>query len=512
MTNLTPRPTESYWTQTAAAPARPALGENLTADVVVLGGGMVGLSAAWELTRAGREVVLLEAGTLASGVSGRTSAKLSLLQGLRLSAIQRIRGAEVCAQYVAAQQAALTRLLESARILGLDADLEKVPAFTFAESAGWLPALAREAAVARAAGLPAELVDESALPFPAAGAVRLEDQFQFHPRRYLLGIAADLERRGARLYEGTRATGLREGRRLRVDVEGGARVEAAEVVVATHYPVFDRSGAFARLPVRREVVLAGPVPTEHAPPGMYLSEENGTRSLRSAPLPDPAQRLLLVTGEKYTPGQDDEQAHASRLTGWASARYPRTRWSHYWTTQDAFSTDGVPLVGRLHPGARHTWVATGFGGWGLLGAVMAGQLLTSYITDQPLPSWGRIHEPHRLPHLAELPPLLRHQAASARHLVVDRILPTTAPTTVAEIPPGSGAVVRDGWELCAVHRAYDGSIHALSARCTHLGCVVHFEESEQAWACPCHGSRFGVDGSVLQGPAVRPLPPRPAPG
>lgn len=506
--------TPSHWALTSPTPPRPGLTENVTTDVVVLGGGVVGLSTAWELARAGRQVVLVEADRLAGAVSGRNTAKLSLLQGLRHSTVRRARGAEGSRLYVASQRDAQARLLEIVAELGpgSDVELERAPALTFAEAPERLPELAEEAGAARAAGLPVERVDHGELPFPIAGAVRLEDQYQFHPRRFLVGVAEDVERLGGRLYEHTRAVALREGRRVTVRTEGGALVEAEHVVVATHYPVFDRSGAFARLPVRREAVVAGALPAERAPRGMYLSPEHGTRSLRSAPLPDPASRLLLVTGEKYRPGAGDDGEHVDRLAAWAEERYPELRISHRWTAQDAFSPDGVPLVGRLRPGSRRAWVATGFGGWGLLGGVMAARLLTARVTGTSLPEWSDLHAPHRLPRPAELPRLARHQATVARHLVVDRAAAPGGERAVPEIAPGSGAVVRDGRALCAVHRAADGTLSSVSARCTHLGCLVHFEEAEQAWACPCHGSRFGVDGRVLNGPAVRPLRPRPVPG
>lgn len=175
---------------------------------------------------------------------------------------------------------------------------------------------------------------------------------------------------------------------------------------------------------------------------------------------------------------------------------------HAWATQDNESTDTVPLVGPFHPAARHTYVATGFGGWGLSNGIMAGLLLTALITGRDC-LWRELYDPRRLKSVVrEAPSLLKTQAEVARHFVGDRLKP---PGSVADLAPGDGALVRSGGERLAVHRDEEGALHAVSARCTHLGCLVSFNRAERAWECPCHGSRFAVDGSVLQGPAVKPL-------
>ncbi|UJA11136.1 iron-sulfur binding oxidoreductase [Streptomyces collinus] len=224
--------------------------------------------------------------------------------------------------------------------------------------------------------------------------------------------------------------------------------------------------------------------------------------MRTAPYGKDGGRLLVVTGEHFTPGTGDPGAGFDRLTAWAGEHFPGWEPAYAWATQDNDSTDTVPMVGPFHPGARHTYVATGFGGWGLSGGIMAGLLLTALITGRDSP-WQELYDPRRVKSvLREAPSLLKAQAEVARHFVGDRLRP---PAQVADLGPGEGAVVRAGGERLAVHRDEEGVLHAVSARCTHLGCLVAFNRAERAWECPCHGSRFDVDGGVLQGPAVHPL-------
>ncbi|MGW5198449.1 FAD-dependent oxidoreductase [Streptomyces spiralis] len=519
-----PRVSGSYWVETAPGPpARPPLAEDLDVDVVVIGAGVAGLSTAYELTRAGLGVAVLEARRVAAGVTGHTTAKLTALHTLIYDKLRRTRDAEAARLYARSQCEAIEHAEALVDELDIECEWEPRSAYTYVRDPGRVAELRAEAEAAREAGLPASFVTETGLPFPVAGAVRVAGQAQFHPRKYLLALTADLVERGGRVYEGTVVRGLTEGEPCRVTTATGATVRARSVVVATHYPIFDRALLFARLSPRRELVVAGPIEAGRDPEGMYITPEEGTRSVRTAPYgpytadrpgsadgPNSADgpssadglRLLVVTGEHFTPGSADTPARFDRLAAWAREHFPGVDLVHSWATQDIDPTDTVPMVGPLHAGARHTYVATGFGGWGLSGGMMAGRLLTALITGRDC-AWRELYDPRRVrTAVREAPTFLRTQAEVARHFVGDRLRP--APPVEA-IPPGGGAVVRRGADRYAVHRDDEGNLHALSARCTHLGCLVSFNSAERAWECPCHGSRFDTDGQVIQGPATRPL-------
>ncbi|GAA2945263.1 FAD-dependent oxidoreductase [Streptomyces enissocaesilis] len=493
----------SHWMEYGDTAARPRAPEGLDVDVAVIGAGIAGICTAWELARAGRSVALLEANRVAAGVTGHTTAKLSALHGTVYQRLRSTRGAQGAALYARSQQDAIAHVVAVCDELGIDCELERVPAFTYAETAKEARTVEEEARAAREAGLPASYVEETGLPFPVAGAVRVEEQAQFHPRKYLYALLADLEGRGGQIFEESRVVGLEEGEPCRLTTEDGRTVTARDVVVATHYPVFDRSLLFARLKPHRELVVAGVIPAAQDPGGMYLTPEGTTRSVRTAPYGE-GRRLLIVTGEKFTPGAGRVGERYERLERWTTERFPDVRLTHRWAAQDNEPTDGVPFVGALHPRARHAFVATGFNGWGMAGGVMSGKLLAARITGQKLP-WADLYDPVRLQPLKEAPSLLRFQAAAAGHFVGDRLPFVAGGGPASAIAPGEGAVVRSGARQLAVHRDDAGELHALSARCTHLGCIVRFNDAERAWECPCHGSRFGIGGEVLQGPAVRPL-------
>ncbi|MFG2606173.1 FAD-dependent oxidoreductase [Streptomyces sp. NPDC048514] len=498
--------TDSYWLRTAPGPSHPALTGDIDVDVAVVGAGIAGLSTAHELARAGLRVAVLEAGRVAAGVTGHTTAKLTAQHTLVYDRLRRTRGTEAARLYARSQSEAIEHAAALVAELGIDCEWEVRDACTYVREESRVEEVRAEAEAAREAGLPATFTTGTGLPFPVAGAVRVTGQAQFHPVKYLRALTDDLIARGGQVYEETRVVGLHEGGEpCRLTTESGHTVTARDVVVATHYPVFDRALLFARLSPRRELVVAGPLGDGPDPEGMYITPEENTRSVRTAPYGEDGQRLLVVTGEHFTPGTGDPQAGFDRLAAWAERHFPGVRLKHAWATQDNESTDTVPLVGLFHPGAKHTYVATGFGGWGLSGGIMAGLLLTGLITGGDRP-WRELYDPRRLKSVVrEAPSLLKTQAEVARHFVGDRLKP---PASVDDLAPGDGAVVRAGGDRLAVHRDDTGALHAVSARCTHLGCLVAFNRAERAWECPCHGSRFGVDGEVIQGPAVRPLEQR----
>ena len=443
----------SLWYEGRERPERPALDRDITADVVVVGAGIVGLTTAFLLEREGASVAVLEMRHVAAGATGYNTAKLSSLHGLAYTKLAKKLGRDKARTYGEANEAGIARVFELAEELGIDCDLTRKPNYTYAEDASDLDKVRQEADVAGELGLPASFVDELDLPFPVAGAVRFDDQAEFHPVKYADGLAAAL--RGP-LHERTRVTGI-DGKR--VNTARGARVSAEHVVVATHLSFLDRGLYFARCHPERSYVVAGKV--SDPPAGMYLSTESPAHSIRAH------GEWLLVGGESHKTGQADEGERYERLAAWARERFglePELRWA----TQDQMPLDGVPYVGRHDPVSSGLWVATGFKKWGLAMGTAAAELLTAQIGGRDH-AWAELFDPSRLRPLASGPTFVKENANVALRFVGDRVTNRGAP------------------------------------RCTHLGCLLRWNGAEETWDCPCHGSRFAASGEVIEGPATRPL-------
>jgi glycine/D-amino acid oxidase-like deaminating enzyme/nitrite reductase/ring-hydroxylating ferredoxin subunit len=491
--------TRSLWLDTAQAPARREPPLPREADVLVLGAGIAGMTTAVLLAEAGRSVLVLEAAEIGSGVTGHTTAKLTAQHELIYHRITSRFGAAAAASYGASQLAALEWVAGTAARHGIECDLERVDSHVYATDPGQLDTLRTEAEAAATAGLPADLVEDVDLPVGAVGAVRFRDQAQFDPRKWLLGLATALEDAGGRIVEGVRATGIQEGKPSIVRTTAGA-VRAADVVVTTHYPIFDRGLFFARLEPTRDLVVAGPATTRVT--GTYLDADSH-HSVRTAPGAAPGERYAIVGGEHYRVGDHvDVEARYERLAAWAREHVGLTEVRYRWSAHDMSTVDGVPYVGRYHPRASHLWVATGFGQWGMTGGTAAGLLLRDLVQGEENAS-AELFDPNRV-NLRGTGKLLSANATVAKFLAGDHVRALRAPG-IDDLAPGQAVVTQRGAQMVAAYRDDSGALHAVNARCTHLGCLVSFNNAERSWDCPCHGSRFDVDGQVLHGPAVRPL-------
>ena len=347
------------------------------------------------------------------------------------------------------------------------------------------------------AGLPASLVETTPLPYPIEAAVRFDRQAEFHPRKYLLALADRLE---GDVYEQTRAVALDSGAQSVVKTTGG-RVTAEHVIVATHYPFLDRSLAFARVHAERSYALLCRIDGE-PPSGMYISGGSPTRSVRAVPVA--GEELLLVGGEGHKTGWggDTEQRYRT-LEAFAREHWDVRSVEYRWSSQDNITIDTLPYVGRLTPHSSGVLMATGFAKWGLTGGTAAALLLSDLVLGRANP-WTELFDPYSIKPLPAALKFVEETAQVGLRFVGDRIT-KRGTRSIHELAPGEGDIVRNDGEKVAGHRREDGSLVAVSTRCTHLGCQVNWNTAERSWDCPCHGSRFAPEGDVLQGPAVHPL-------
>lgn len=471
----------SIWYRASALPQYPPLSGDVQADAVIIGGGLTGLLTARLLQDQGVEPLVLEAGRIAGGQTGRTTAKITSQHGLIYTRLLRQMGREPASQYARANEEAVAAYERLITQRGISCDFVRRTAFLYSreESAP----LQMEADAARSLGIDASFRRETELPFPIAGAVAFAGQAQFHPLRFLQGIVP-----GLKVCENTRV--LRVGGN-RVETAAGT-VTARHIIFACHYPFVNLPGLyFMRMHQERSYVLAleSPwLPRE----GMYLGVDGDGLSLREA------EGLLLLGGGAHRTGENREGGRYTWLRDQAAALLPGSREAGCWSAQDCITADGLPCIGQYARNRPDWYVATGFGKWGMTSAMISARVLTGMICGDP-PAWAGVFSPQRFHPSASAKGLADEAGHALRGLSREVFSPPRA--ALEALPPGHGGIVEAEGRKVGAYRAEDGTVHLIDPRCPHLGCQLEWNPDERTWDCPCHGSRFSYDGQLLDGPA-----------
>ncbi len=486
----------SLWIDTTPELDLPGFQDGVEVDVAIVGGGIAGLTAATLLKEAGKTVAVLEATRLLRGVTGYTTAKVTSQHSL---VYERLRGQldeDMARLYGGANQAGVETIARLVASRQIECEFQRTEAYTYTEDPEGIRSIRQEAETAARLGLPASFTTSTPLPFPVQGAVRFSEQAQFHPRRYLQALARELPGAGSHVFEHSRVLRVERGEPCTVHTDRGL-LQARDVILTSHFPLDDKALFALRLIPRQSYVIAVRLDSP-APRGTYMNAQT-SHSLRVHPAAE--GELLLVGGEGHRVGEGgDTVARYQRLEAWARARFPVTSVDYRWSTFDHRSIDGVPYVGLANPFLPHVYVATGFGGWGMSNSTAAALLLRDLILQEENP-WRGLFDPARLGGAAGFG---RHVLDVGRHFLGDRLQKAPAANSIG---PGQGGIVAGSGGHVALYRDAQGQSHALSPVCPHMGCHVKWNPAEKTWDCPCHGSRFDIDGKILNGPALQTLAP-----
>lgn len=498
---LLPGQTEPFWTATAARAAFPSLSHDLKADVAVVGGGIAGLTAAYLLTKAGRKVAVLEALQIGGQATGRSTAKITSQHNLIYSTLVKDYGEDSARLYGEANQAALEWICALVRDSGLACDLERKNAYVIAISPDHREKIEKEAEIAQRLGLPASFTRETSLPFAIAGAVRFDNQAQFHPSNYLIGLARLIVGQGGEVFEHSRVTKVdSENAPIRVETESGI-VTASEVIVATHMPIVMEGKFFAKAYPYAHPMAAVRIESARAPDGMFITIDQPTLSLRTAKR-DGSLYLMAVGGPYRTGHAEDAAKVAGILAQTLERDFGASRMDYHWTNEDFMSMDGLPFIGRASKDSEHLFVATGFSAWGMTNGTAAGMVLADTILGRANP-WATLFDATRVKAIQGGTSFLKENLDVAAHLAGGYLRRDRK--SVDELQAGEAAVFKADKEHVAAYRDETGELHAVSAVCTHMGCIVGWNPIDRTWDCPCHGSRFTLEGTVINGPAITPL-------
>ncbi len=506
--------TTSVWFATAPEIETDGpLKADLSADVVIVGAGIAGMTTAYLLAREGRKVVVLDDGPVGGSMTGRTTAHLVNALDDRYYELERLHGESGSRLAAESHTAAIDRVEKIVQDEGIECEFERLDGYLFAPPNESKKELEDELEACHRAGLTSmELVERAPIKdFDTGRCLRFPRQAQFHPLLYLAGLARAVRRDGGLIHTGTHATTIEGGKLARVQTESGNTVTAQAVVVATNTPVNDRVAIHTKQAPYITYVIGARVPRGSVERALFWDTPDPYHYVRIETINarDGAKTeeydLLIVGGEDHKTGQETDANRRYRaLERWTRHRFPMIEDVEFrWSGQVMEPIDGLAFIGRNPMDEDNVFIATGDSGNGMTHGTIAGILLTDLIMGREN-AWAELYEPTRktLKALGQFAKENLNVAAQYTDLVTPGEV-----DSADEIKPGEGAVIRHGLKKVAVYRDDAGALYERSAICVHLGCVVAWNSNEKTWDCPCHGSRYDAHGKVFQGPANKDLEP-----
>lgn len=491
--------TMSIWKDKLTQSSFPSLQSDLTVDVAIVGGGITGLTAAYILSKAGKKVAVLEALKIGEGATAYSTGNLyNMIGSPGLHTIRSRFNEEKIKEVVESRGAAVDFIEQRVKEFNIDCDFVRVPWALFCEDEQGKSFVEKEKEAARQAGL--TVTENFQIPLKINTGFTVENQAQFNPLQYVVSLARSIQSPTCSIYEHTKVEDVTEGDVCTVKTSGGT-VTADYVIMATHTP----KGIYfvhTSLGPYREYAVAVKLNGEYPAPGVWWNMKS--QEHYSMRVYDTSKgKVLMVLGEMHKVGQKEHNNECFKnLEQFLRERFDVATVEFQWSAQQFKASDGIPFIG-LSTGNKKTYIATGFSADGLTYGTLASMIITDEILGKEN-KWSKTYDASRLTPVASAKEFLKENINVAYEFIKDRITKDDA-DKLSEVKAGEGKIIEIDGKKHGAYRSADGQLHVVSAICTHMGCVNHWNEAEASWDCPCHGSRFSIDGEVLEGPAYKAL-------
>lgn len=483
----------------------PKLEQDTHVDVAIIGGGIVGITLAYLLKDSGQKIALFEANRIAEGMTVKSTAKLTLQHHLIYDRLMHTKSPGKAKQYADANNRAITFVKELVKKENIDCDLVDIPSYVYTTQEENVRKIKDEIEACKRLGIEMKYRESLPINLPIKAALEWSGAALFHPRKYLLHLAERFVEEGGKIYENTRIQsvipnkkGDKEGPIL--ETEGNEHITAQRVVMASHFPVYDGMGLyFSRLNMRRIYVIAVQVKASDLPRGSFISVDDPKYSIR----PVYEKKLVLIGGAEHRTGDDErELIHFEELRDFAKKVFHANQIDYYWSTQDYVTTDQMPYIGYLNSSLfQNLYVATGFNKWGMTGGTNAALILRDMLL-MGKSEYEELFNPKRTGAISG-PNFITHNAEAVKNYLQGklRMVPKQ------QYPEKGEAVVtklEDG-NVYGIYQDEEENYHIVELTCPHVGARLRWNSAEKSWDCPVHGSRFSIDGEILDGPSTHKL-------
>lgn len=500
--NKLPQFPEPYWLDGLDLPKFHSLNEDFEADVVIVGGGITGITAAYLLVKEGVKVALLDAGKLLNGTTGHTTAKITAQHDLIYDEFINHFGISKARMYYEAATNAMKFIKNTINELQIKCDYSEQDAYLYTTSEQNVQKIEKEFQAYQKLNIDGRLTNEIPFNINIKKALVMKNQAQFHPLKYLSYLVKEIVKGGGYIFEDTTAVNVEtDENKATVLTRNGKRVTGNGILCCSHFPFYEGTGFyFSRLHADRSYVLATKSKMEY-PGGMYLSVDQPNRSIRYTPMD--GENLFIIGGESHKSGQGkDTLEHYKALEKFAGDVFNFEEFHYRWSTQDLASLDKIPYIGEITKSQPNILIATGYRKWGMTNGTVAAMLLTDIALNKDNP-YKSIYLPSRFYADPSLKKFFKENVDVAKHLIKGKL--EIADKNPEDLANDEGAVVMINATQKGAYRDSDGKLHIVDTTCTHMGCEVNWNHGDRTWDCPCHGSRFSYDGDVIEGPAEKPL-------
>ncbi|WP_445506156.1 FAD-dependent oxidoreductase [Niallia sp. 03190] len=496
-----PQDPESYWTKDIQLPDFPRLDEDIQVDVVIVGGGITGITSAYLLVNEGFKVAILEAGKILNGTTGHTSAKITAQHDVIYDELIRYTGKSLASLYHEANTEALRFIRELVEKHQIDCDFVNQDAYVYTTTEKNARKLENEANAYKELGIEGGLVDTIPFNIEIKNALVMKNQAQFHPVKYLSHLIQTITEKGGQIFENTTAVNIKNGKQPVVLTRGGASALGNYILSCSHFPFYEGAGLYStRMHAERAYVIAAKAKKQY-PGGMYISADQPTRSLRSVTIN--GEEMVLIIGESHKTGQgEDTLNHYKALETFGQEVFGLEHIPYRWSTQDLTTLDKIPYIGEITSGEKNVLIASGFRKWGMTNGTAAALLFRDMVAGRKN-KHEQLFAPSRFHMNPSLKNFLVENANVVSHLIKGKL--ETPFNRICDLSNDEGAVITIDGHRKGAYKDKEGKLHIVDTTCTHIGCEVEWNSGERSWDCPCHGSRFSYTGEVMEGPAEKPL-------
>lgn len=492
---------ESYWINSISLPWFPKLNSDITVDVVIIGGGITGLTTAFLLAKKGFKIALLESDRLLNGTTGHTTAKITAQHSLIYHQLIKNIGIEQAKLYYQANLDALNFIRETIDHFEIDCEYSDQDAWVYAVTKKDQEKIEQEAKAYNDLGIKGTLVDSVPLDITVNNALIMKDQAQFHPLKYLKPLVDQVTKMGGQIFEKTTAVDIKKDKQPVVLTRHQEKVTANHVIICSHFPFYEGFGLYsAKMYAERSYAIVAKA-NKKIPAGLFINANSPTRSLRKVSIN--GEDMALIVGENHKTGQGiDTIKHYQALESFGQTILDIDSIKYRWSAQDLTTLDQIPYIGRITSRNPNILIATGYRKWGITNGTAASLLLADLVNDESN-KYEELFKPSRFNPIPSIKNLVVQNVNVVEHLVKGKLqLSQVDAKTLAN---DQGAIISVDGERKGAYKDGQGELHLIDTTCTHLGCEVEWNNGERTWDCPCHGSRFSYTGDVLEGPAEKPL-------